>query len=59
SVWRELFAVAGLGLVVALADELSFYASCVSNIQRGIVETIVSAMSSMMSCMGAHVRIMF
>ncbi|GJW99891.1 hypothetical protein Tco_0183805 [Tanacetum coccineum] len=53
-VWRDLFAVVGLGLVVVVADELSFYASCVSNIQRGIVETIVSAMSSMMSCVGAH-----
>ncbi|GJW14103.1 hypothetical protein Tco_0018236 [Tanacetum coccineum] len=52
SVWRDLFAVADLGPVVVVAAELSFFAGCVSDIWRGIVETIVFAMSSMMSCVG-------
>ncbi|GJZ16741.1 hypothetical protein Tco_0552864 [Tanacetum coccineum] len=47
---------AGLGSVVVPADELSFFVACVSDLWWGIVETIVSAMSSMMSCGSVPVK---
>ncbi|GJV54519.1 hypothetical protein Tco_1450260 [Tanacetum coccineum] len=56
SVWRDLFAVVGLGPAVVVAAELSFSVGRVSDIRRGTVETIVSAMSFMMSCVGVLVR---
>ncbi|GJZ95869.1 hypothetical protein Tco_0668203 [Tanacetum coccineum] len=56
SVWRDLFAEAGLGSVVVPADELSFFVVCVLDLWWGIVKTIVSAMSSMMSCGGVPVK---
>nr|GEV86075.1 endoglucanase 25-like [Tanacetum cinerariifolium] len=53
---RDPFAVAGLGRALVVPAELSFSAGCVSDIWWGIVEMIVSAMSSMMSCVGDPVR---
>ncbi|GKA33002.1 hypothetical protein Tco_0719369 [Tanacetum coccineum] len=50
------FAVAGFGHAVVMPAELSFSAGCISDIWWGIVETIVSAMSFMMSCFGVPVR---
>ncbi|GKD43716.1 hypothetical protein Tco_1268361 [Tanacetum coccineum] len=48
SVWRDLFVEDGFGSVGVAADGMS-------NFWCGIVETIVSAMSSMMSCGGVPV----
>ncbi|GJQ97611.1 FAR1-related sequence 5-like protein [Tanacetum coccineum] len=52
SVLSDLFAVVGLGRAGVVPDGLSFSTSGVSDIWWGIVKTIVSAMSSMMSCAG-------
>ncbi|GKA32110.1 hypothetical protein Tco_0718477 [Tanacetum coccineum] len=52
SVLSDLFAVVGLGRAGVMPAGLSFSTSGVSDIWWGIVMTIVSAMSSMMSCVG-------
>ncbi|GKB58648.1 hypothetical protein Tco_0914834 [Tanacetum coccineum] len=56
SVWRDLFVVTSVGPAIVVAVELSFSVGYVSDIRQGIVETIVSAMSSMMSYVGVPVR---
>ncbi|GJW93727.1 hypothetical protein Tco_0173399 [Tanacetum coccineum] len=58
SAWRDLFAVVGLGSAVVPADKMSVFVACVSDLWRGIVETIVSAMSSMVSYGGVPVKSM-
>ncbi|GJT13815.1 hypothetical protein Tco_0860857 [Tanacetum coccineum] len=56
SVLSDLFAAAGLGRAGVVPAGLSFSTGGVSDIWWGIVMTIVSAMSSMMSCAGVPVR---
>nr|GEU69046.1 retrovirus-related Pol polyprotein from transposon TNT 1-94 [Tanacetum cinerariifolium] len=62
-VWRDLFAEDGFGSASVAADAgvavdgLSFFVGCVSNICWGIVETIISAMSFIMSHGGESVKL--
>nr|GEW18011.1 hypothetical protein [Tanacetum cinerariifolium] len=62
SVWRDLFVEDGFGSTSVASDAgvaangRSFFVRCVSNFCRGIVETIVSAMSFMMPRGGVPVK---
>ncbi|GKA47753.1 ribonuclease H-like domain-containing protein [Tanacetum coccineum] len=49
-VWRDLFAEVSHSSAVVAVDELSLFVGCVSDFWRGIVEAIVCAMHSIMSC---------
>nr|GEW44949.1 hypothetical protein [Tanacetum cinerariifolium] len=50
-------AVDGFGYAGVAADGLSFFVGCVLNFCRGIVETIVFPMSSMMLCEGVPAKL--